>query len=514
VSARAGENGAGDHAAGGVDRRTFLRGSLAGAAAVAGGSLLPSLGGGDGGRSPRPLIVSQQLDADSLLGLQPSDAPIDTVVIVVMENRSFDHYLGWLAEDQAYLEAGRSRYGGAFAPEGRQKMTYKRPDGRRVQTEALIGSGKFLDPYSGCGYKDPGHGWSAGRAQLTKGFLGKGTGNDEFALGYFGPDEILFQGSLARRFTVLDHYFSSVLGPTWLNREYLNTATTMGKKRHVRPITEGEAKQETIWQRLAAAGVPARSYYYDLPTLVYFGKERMKPFIASGDRYFEEAERGQLPNVVFIDPGFRIENRTNDHPWGDAGLGQRFLQEIFRAFVQSPHWERGLFMVTYDEWGGFFDHVRPPVLADDRYSSNLEDNFGQAGFRVPTLPASPYAQPGYADHTVYDHTSILRFLEWRFLGAPATGSKKTTDAKWWLTKRDRNAANLGASLRASNPDPELRFAFDDSEPDLSTEMIVPCNQFVGVNKVEAEWGVDLDPEFLDLIELEYAAATALPWLQE
>jgi hypothetical protein len=157
--------------------------------------------------------------------------------------------------------------------------------------------------------------------------------------------------------------------------------------------------------------------------------------------------------------------------------------------------------------------VRPPVLADDRYSSNLDDNFGQAGFRVPTLLASPYAQPGYADHTVYDHTSILRFLEWRFLGAPATGSKKT-GARWWLTKRDRNAANLGASLRASNPDPELRFAFDDSEPDLSTEMIVPCNQFVGVNKVEAEWGVDLDPEFLDLIELEYAAATALPWLQE
>jgi len=121
-----------------------------------------------------------------------------------------------------------------------------------------------------------------------------------------------FQGALARRFTVLDHYFSSVLGSTWLNREYLNAATAMGKKRHVRPINQGEAKQETIWQRLAAAGVPARSYYYDLPTLVYFGKERMKPFIASGDRYFEEAARGQLPNVVFIDPGFRIALHHKD----------------------------------------------------------------------------------------------------------------------------------------------------------------------------------------------------------
>jgi phospholipase C len=482
---------------------------------LAGGSLLPSLDGGSGGggQSPRPLIVSQQLDPDSLLTLPASDAPIETVVVVMMENRSFDHYLGWLADDQAYLDAGRSRYGGDFQAEGRQKMTFKRPDGKPVETQALVGSGKFLDPYSGCGYRDPGHGWTAGRAQLRKGFLAKGSGNDEFALGYFGPDEILFQGALARRFTLLDHYFSSVLGSTWLNREYLNAATAMGKKRHVRPINQGEAKQETIWQRLAAAGVPARSYYYDLPTLVYFGKERMKPFIASGDRYFEEAARGQLPNVVFIDPGFRIENRTNDHPWGDAGLGQRFLQEIFRAFVQSPHWDRGVFIVSYDEWGGFFDHVRPPVLADDRYSRNLDDNFGQAGFRVPTLVASPYARPGYADHTVYDHTSILRFLEWRFLGAPPTGSKQQA-GRWWLTKRDRNAANLGASLRASNPDPELRFAFDDSEPDLSTEMIVPCDKFVDVNKVEAEWGVDLDPEFLDLIELDYAAATALPWLQQ
>jgi hypothetical protein len=110
--------------------------------------------------------------------------------------------------------------------------------------------------------------------------------------------------------------------------------------------------------------------------------------------------------------------------------------------------------------------------------------------------------------------SILRFLEWRFLGAPPTGSKQQQGDRWWLTKRDRNAANLGASLRGSSPDPELRFAFDDAEPDLSTEMIVPCDKFVGVNDVEAEWGVDLDPELLDLIELDYAAATALPWLQQ
>ncbi len=498
-----------------IARRTFLQGSLAGAAALAGGSLLASCGGGgssgQAARSAGPLVVTQQPDADSLLTLQASDAPIDTIVVVMMENRSFDHYLGWLAEDQAYLEAGRGRFGADFRVDGKQKVTYKKPNGTPVRTEPLVASGKFLDPYSGCGYRDPGHGWSAGRAQLQKGFLAKGTGNDEFALGYYGPNEMLFQGALARRFTVCDHYHASLLGPTWINREYIHSATSQGRKQAHARVKPGEGTQETIWQRLAAARVPARSYYYDLPTLLYFG-ERMKPFIASGDHFLQDAAAGQLPNVVYIDPGFRLENRTNDHPWGDAGLGQRFLQEVFRAFVQSPHWERGLFVVSYDEWGGFFDHVRPPVLADDHYSPNLNNNFGQAGFRVPTLLASPYAQPGFADHTVYDHTSILRFIEWRFLGAPATGPSQP-GGRWWLTKRDRNAANLGVSLRASNPDPELRFPFDDSEPGLSTEMLVPCDKLVDVSKTEAEWGVDLDPEFLDLIDQDYDPATDLPWLQ-
>jgi phospholipase C len=132
---------------------------------------------------------------------------------------------------------------------------------------------------------------------------------------------------------------------------------------------------------------------------------------------------------------------------------------MFAAFTSSKHWKRGLFLVTYDEWGGFFDHVEPPVLPDDHASSLDGENFGQAGFRVPTVIASPYARRGFVDHRQYDHTSILRFLEWRFLGAPSEGPGRA-NATWFLTERDRHANNLGASLSAQRVAPDVGFDLD------------------------------------------------------
>src|SRR4029077_15827876 len=113
-------------------------------------------------------------------------------------------------------------------------------------------------------------------------------------------------------------------------------------------------------------------------------------------------------------------------------------------------------VLTYDEWGGFFDHVAPPMLPDARKSANDADNFAQAGFRVPTVLASPRARPGFVDHTLYDHTSVLRFLEWRFLGAPPRGPG-ASNAKWFLTPRDRHANNLGETLLSGKTNPEVGF---------------------------------------------------------
>ena len=389
-------------------------------------------------------------DFSSMLDDPAKESPIDTVVVVMMENRSFDHYLGWLADDKRYLERGRSRYGKRFRVNGKQVQTFPGADGTPVQTAPLLTNPAETNPYRGCGHPDPGHQWSQGRAQRDGGFLAPGSGNDTFALGYYGADAMPFTSQLAREFTVCDRWHASVLGPTYPNRAYLHSGQSGTYQTNMLPTATGGYDWETIWDRLAAARVSAGYYFTDLPVLALWGG-RLGQFTHPIADYFAQAKAGTLPHVTFVDPAFLTGNRTDDHPLADIRAGQRFLRDVFAAFARSKQWRRGAFVLTYDEWGGFYDHVKPPVLPDNRASPVDADNFGQAGFRVPAVIASPYARRGYVDHTLYDHTSVLRFLEWRFLGAPAHGPGKQGQT-WFLTERDRRANNIGASLAADPVD--------------------------------------------------------------
>jgi phospholipase C len=142
-----------------------------------------------------------------------------------------------------------------------------------------------------------------------------------------------------------------------------------------------------------------------------------------------------LPSVAFVDPGFGGEDQgisTDDHPHGDLRVGEALMNQVYTAVTQSPAWPKTLLVITFDEWGGFFDHV-PPALAPD-----VQPALQQRGFRVPALLVSPYARRGAVDHGVYDHTSVLRLIEWRFGLAP-------------LSVRDANAANLAQALDFANP---------------------------------------------------------------
>ncbi len=433
-----------------MDRREFLKRAGLTGGAVAAAAALP------GCHTIFP--VGYTPDVKPMLQFAASDAPVDTVVVVMMENRSFDHYLGWLGADQTYLDAGRSRYGKYFGINANNQQTYTGPLGEAESTHHMIGWDYLSNPYRGCDQSDPNHGWTAGRAQRDLGFVAPSANEDLLPLGYYEGADLPFTSQLARRFTVFDDYHASILGPTYPNREYLHSAQSGGNKTNAFPTGPDGFTWATIWDRLVAANVPCKYYASDLPVLALWGS-RMTPLLHKLDDYLADCAAGTLPNVVMLDPSFIGAGQNDDHPLADVRAGQAFLRRVFKAFQQSPHWQHGAFVVTYDEWGGWFDHVKPPHLPDDRANAVDTEDFSQAGFRVPTVLASPYAQRGMVDDRTYDHTSVLRFLEWRFLGAPPEGPGKTGDT-WFLTRRDRYAANLGASLSSQVVDADLHFDID------------------------------------------------------
>lgn len=496
-----------------MNRRKFLAGTLGVAAA---GLDLPRSFRALRASTTRPITARQASPHASILDHPAAECPVDTIVIVMMENRSFDHYLGWLADDHEYIDAGRRRYGSDFAPDGQVRQWYADANGKRVPTRSASSYQSEKVETRGCTFRNPGHNWNAARTQRDHGFLAPGSGNDDFALTYYGADDLPVYAALARRFTVFDRWHSSLLGPTFPNRQYLLSAQSEGWKTdpglRVRPIPPGRGiyHADTIVDRLVRARVSTGYYHTNIPILALWGPDRMAPFIHSLDGYFEDAAAGRLPRVVFVEPQFGGDAyRTDDHPRGDIGLGQRWIREVFRAFVESPHWDNGAFIVTYDEGGGFFDHVAPPLFADARASANDQDNFGQGGFRVPTLLASPYAMEGAVDHRRYDHTAILRFIEWRFLGAPPEGRGR--HGRWALTRRDRAAHNMGVTVRSASPDPELGF-------DLGMRIPAPSPTCTPAQTASHATDVDHDPfsypELSDLARTQFTGASHKPWLAD
>ena len=383
-----------------------------------------------------------------------TDSPINTVVIVMMENRSFDHWLGWLGTHEGYKESGRRQFGKFFDIDANNQATVDGPNGPE-STRHMIGWDLLTNPYRGCDLTDPNHGWTSGRLQRDLGFLAPGANDDLLPLGYYEAEDLDFTKHFVKRFTTFDSYHCSILGPTWPNRHYLHGAQSGGNKSNAFPTDPAGFTWPLIWEKLAAANVPARYYYSDLPFVALYGG-RMAPFISPIADFHTDCANGTLPNVVMIDPTFFGAGQNDDHPLADIRSGQAFVRDTFKAFAESPHWENGLFILTYDEWGGFYDHVAPAHFPDDRASAVDAEDFSQAGYRVPTIMASPYAYAGLVDRRGYDHASVLRFLEWRFLGAPPEGPGNPGDS-WFLTRRDQYANNLGASLSSTMIDPEMWF---------------------------------------------------------
>jgi phospholipase C len=335
----------------------------------------------------------------------------DHVVVVMMENRSFDHLLGWLP-----------------GANGRQAgLTYLDAAGAPHPTHALA------PDFQGCAHPDPDHSYAGGRAELNggacDGWLRAGT-NDDYAIGYYGQSDLAFLGRAVPDWTAFSRYFAPIMAETYPNRIYQHAGQT---DRIVN--TTQISRLPTIWDRLAEKGRTRRYYFSDVPFLALWGPKYL-PITRPITTFFADAAAGRLPNVAFVDPRFLDEGTgtsRDDHPHADIRYGEAFMDRIYRAVTRSPNWSRTVLIFNYDEWGGFYEHVPPPPGPTPPADMLAGNQDGLRGFRVPCLLVSPFARRRHIATRTYDHTSILRMIESRW-------SLRS------LTVRTRTAKNLGAEL--------------------------------------------------------------------
>lgn len=339
----------------------------------------------------------------------PDRSGIEHVVVVTMENRSFDHFLGWLAGANGQ-QSGLSYNDSA----GGSHSTY------------------HLTDYQGCSFLDPGHTYSDGRVQFNggaaNGWLLNGSNslsgtpnqaNDIFAIGYYQQSDLAFLGSAAPTWTTCDNYFAAMMAETRPNRIYMHAAQTdrLDNSSFISGLP-------TIWDRLADHGQTGRYYYSDVAFLDLWGT-KYAGIVHSVATFIDDCAAGTLPNVAFVDPKFLGEGSgtsEDDHPHADIRNGEIFLNRIYRAVTSSPNWKHTVLIITFDEWGGFFDHVAPPLAPIPAASAAAGDTDGRLGFRVPCIVISPMAKRATVNHEQFDHTSILRMIEWRW-SLPALSSR-------------------------------------------------------------------------------------------
>ena len=385
-----------------MDRRTFMKAGIAGVGLAAGAA-----------RSAQAGLVNLALPSLGLETPRPR-TPVEHIVVVMMENRSVNHYLGWYgAENQDF--------------DGIQDALYAPAPGEAATIPTAPWGARTGNPnYHGRGYADPGHGWESGRVQFNggaaDGWQFPGSGNDEFALSYYDAPDLPVWSQLMRGWQAYDRWFCALLGPTQPNRRYMHSGQSGGRKNNKLPPELYESNPEwihgfdwpTIWTQLEQKGVSCAYYFSNIPEILEWGERHIR-HARHISEYYAAADAGVLPQVSFVDPWFiGPEGISNDdHPHADLRLGQAFLSDVVDAFVSSPQYRKGAMVVTYDEWGGFWDHVPPPTVADDR----APQGFDQLGFRIPSTIISPWTKTesrgrktSRVDHTTYEHTSTLKFI--------------------------------------------------------------------------------------------------------
>ncbi|HXD55114.1 MAG TPA: alkaline phosphatase family protein [Solirubrobacteraceae bacterium] len=436
-----------------ITRRTLLRhGGVAAAGLAAGTPLLRAAAA-----LARPLRVPGSLpDPSRPAGTVDEAMRFDHVVVVMMENHSFDNLLG------ALHRSGQPKAHG-LKLNGRGEARNWNPG-----PEGPVSSFAFTNTAQGHGVSQS---WNATHEQIDGGRMDgfvRSTGSTQ-PMGYWTEQQLPFAYSFARTFTLANRWFCSAPCQTYPNRRFLMAGTAYGNV-----STDSQSLQDppppngTIFDRLHAYGVSWRNYFTDLPQTAIIPSivEKHPGNLATYPQFLLDCAAGTLPAVSFVDPEFgalsevgaglatvpglealgaKLETAGGDeeNPQ-DMSYGEYWAYKTVRAVLDSPAWPRTLLIYMYDEHGGYYDHVPPPAaIAPDSIPPTLGPGDAPGGYdlygpRVPAVVASPYSRPNAVTNAVHDHTSVLATIEKKW-NLPA------------LTYRDANARTVEDFLDFSRP---------------------------------------------------------------
>ncbi|CAK8568110.1 unnamed protein product [Lathyrus sativus] len=430
----------------------------------------------------RSFILFLLLTLSTLFLLHPTtyafnqNQPIKTIVVLVMENRSFDHMLGWMKKAiNPFIDGVNGDECNPVSAEASKKDTICFSD-----------DAEFVDP-------DPGHSFE----DVLKQVFGNGNGSipsmngfveqalsvsqnlSETVMKGFKPKSVPVYAALVKEFAVFDRWFSSIPGPTQPNRLFVYSATSHGSTSHVKRQLAIGYPQKTIFDSMHENGLDFGIYFENIPTTFFYRNLRKLKYISKFHRYDskfkKDAGNGKLPSLTVIEPRYfdlTGSSANDDHPSHDVANGQMLVKEVYETLRASPQWNETLLVITYDEHGGFFDHVKTPFVNIPNPDGNTGPapyffKFDRLGVRVPTIMVSPWIKKGIvvrspkgpAENSEFEHSSI-----------PATIKKMFNLSSNFLTHRDAWAGTFEDVVgEVTSPRTDCPVTLPDVTPLRSTE---------------------------------------------
>ena len=411
-------------------RRAFLRGAAGLAVAGAGVAAAACSGTPGAVSAPGAVAASARPTVSRRAGERPfPHRPAGTdmlpqfrhVVVLMMENHSFDNYFGMLGRGDGFtLGPGGTPTNANPGPAGTPVPVYRADsvcqNGVEISQDWTVSHGSW----------DHGH---------NDGFVVAKGSNDPMA--YFTGEDLPFYYSLGRTFPLCDRWFCSTMAQTYPNRRFLIAGSAFGlvDDSYPQATTYRPGGFGTVFEMLDHYGITWRDYHTTLATGLLF------PYLATSNaanfkligQFFTDAASGDLPGFSLVEPNYQTGSEENPQ---DIREGEAFAASVIDAVMRSPAWPRTVLVWLYDEHGGYYDHVPPvpavppdDILPDVPHDELDGDHYSWTGFRVPAVVVSPWARRNYVSHVVKDHTSILKLVETKW-NLPA------------LSNRDANATNL------------------------------------------------------------------------